>query len=397
MTSAACQRGLTLGQARRLICDVLNQQQPTVTIFLLELHNSFISLHPIVLDYNHPETAKNSPSWRAEITYALQTATPPPHEYNTQANPTASLLQDPKLLFSVEGINAYQIQHGSEQCITQGAPQKLSLLMVPTSSGFADPASLEGSEEQDFYLHLHIPERLDLPMPATTKIYHQPPTSYLIPRWDLGPDSGAFVRIEFPALNSRSGLAEEIGTWETILAQCTSFLERTPAPVEKARAPPPKAGAAAAPRSSGTSSKAREAAGEALPPYNPASYDPGEGYVQGSRSSHAGGRIVLVDEEDGSVVGELSDAYQVVEDSAVKPGSKGLLLATHMRPMLTFSVFQTLWKSPCRQKAPPKSPSSPCPTTTRKTYTQRTAARRSSLLRLARLALLSPRPTTSAR
>lgn len=188
---------------------------------------------------------------------------------------------------------------------------------MPTSSGFADPASLEGSEEQDFYLHLHVPERLDLPMPATTKIYHQPPTSYLIPRWDLGPDSGAFVRIEFPPLNSRPGLQEEIGTWETILAQCTSFLERTPAP-------PQSSSSSSKPKvSKAAEAKAREAAGEALPPYNPASFEAGEAYVQGSRSSHAGGRIVLVDEEDGSVIGELSDAYQVIEDSDVKPGSKG--------------------------------------------------------------------------
>lgn len=158
-------------------------------------------------------------------------------------------------------------------------------------------------------------------MPATTKIYHQPPTSYLIPRWDLGPDSGAFVRIEFPPLNSRPGLQEEIGTWETILAQCTSFLERTPAPAQSSRSTSsstPKVSKAA-------EAKASEAKGEALPAYNPASFEAGEGYVRGSRSSHTGGRIVLVDEEDGSVIGELSDAYQVLEDGDVKPGSKGTL------------------------------------------------------------------------
>lgn len=208
----------------------------------------------------------------------------------------------------MEGINAYHIANGSEQSLTPSGPQTLSLLMVPTSSGFADPSGV-GAGEEDFYLHLHLPPELDLPLPATTQIYHQPPTSYLIPRWDLGPDSGAFTRIEFPSPGSRKGVQEDVDTFETILAQCTAFLER---------APPPK------PRSTKAAvAKEREAAGEQLPAYNPADYNAGEGYVQGSHSLHTGGRIVLIDEEDGSVVGELGDGYQVTEDSAVRPGSKG--------------------------------------------------------------------------
>ncbi|PNY28928.1 Uncharacterized protein TCAP_01159, partial [Tolypocladium capitatum] len=229
--------------------------------------------------------------------------------------PSAGLLtvrqQDPKLLYAVEGIKAYHIAHGAEQSLTPNGPQTLSLLMVPTSSVFADPSGV-GSGEEDFYLHLNLPPELDLPMPATTQIYHQPPTSYLIPRWDLGPASGAFTRIEFPPLGSRPGLQEDVDTFETILAQCTAFLERAPAP----RPGPEQSKAAGA--------KAREAADEELPPYNPADYTPGEGYVQGSHSSgpSKGGRIVLVDEQDGSVIGELSDGFQVVEDGAVRPGSK---------------------------------------------------------------------------
>lgn len=181
--------------------------------------------------------------------------------------------------------------------------------MVPTSSGLADPSGA-GSGEEDFYLHLHLPPELDLPLPATTQIYHQPPTSYLIPRWDLGPDSGAFTRIEFPPAGTRSGIQEDVDTFETILAQCTAFLERAPAPQHKT--------------SKAAKAKEREAAGERLPPYNPAEYSPGEAYAQGSHSSHQGGRIVLVDEEDGSVIGELSDGFQVNEDSGVRPGSKGM-------------------------------------------------------------------------
>ncbi|KAH7324617.1 senescence-associated protein-domain-containing protein [Stachybotrys elegans] len=177
--------------------------------------------------------------------------------------------------------------------------------MVPTSSGYADASG--ANTEEDFYLHLHLPPELDMPLPATTQIYHQPPTSYLIPRWDLGPTSGVFTRIEFPPIGSRPGVQEDVDTFETILAQCTAFLERAPAPK-------PKSAAAAA--------KAREAAGEQLPAYNPASFGTGEGYVQGSHSSNAGGKIVLVDEEDGSVIGELSDGFQVTESTAVRPGSK---------------------------------------------------------------------------
>lgn len=212
----------------------------------------------------------------------------------------------------MSGVKAYHISNGDEQSLTPSGPQTLSLLMVPTSSGFADPSGLSsGAGEEDFYLHLHLPPELDLPMPATTQIYHQPPSSYLIPRWDLGPGSGAFTRLEFPAVNTRAGVQEDVDTFETILAQCTAFLER---------APPPRP-----PRSKAAEAKAKEAAGEAPPPYNPASFEAGEGYVQGSASSHAGGRIVLVDEEDGSVIGELSEGFKVVEDGRVRPGTKGKL------------------------------------------------------------------------
>ncbi|KAH7143830.1 senescence-associated protein-domain-containing protein [Dactylonectria macrodidyma] len=219
----------------------------------------------------------------------------------------ASGHNDPKLLYAIEGINAYHISNGKERPLTISGSQTLSLLMVPTSSGFADSSGVNGGEE-DFYLHLHLPPELDLPLPATTQIYHQPPTSYLIPRWDLGPDSGAFTRIEFPALGTRKGIQEDVDTFETILAQCTAFLERSSPPKPKS--------------SKAAMEKDREAAGERLPAYNPAEYSPGQAYVQGSHSSHPGGRIVLVDEEDGSVIGELTDTYQVVEDKAVRPGSK---------------------------------------------------------------------------
>ncbi|KAH0558783.1 hypothetical protein GP486_004573, partial [Trichoglossum hirsutum] len=209
---------------------------------------------------------------------------------------------DPRLLYSIPNIRAYHIEKGAESPLTPSGPQKLSLLMVPTSSPFADLPNASPNEEpeEDFYLHLNLPPELALPLPATTQIYHQPPNSYLIPRWDLGPDSGAFTRIEFPSVGREPGQVsqEDIDTFETILAQCTAFLERA--------SPPPVAG------------YGREKGGKDLyspPNYNPADYAPGEGYAPygGGRSRspepaaahHPPGHIVLIDEENGSVVGEL--------------------------------------------------------------------------------------------
>ncbi|KAJ4294879.1 hypothetical protein N0V88_005118 [Collariella sp. IMI 366227] len=229
-----------------------------------------------------------------------------------------NLYQDPRLLYAINGVSAYHISNGKEVNLTPAGPQTLSLLMVPTTSAFADPAidTDTSSAEQDFYLHLHLP-RTRPPLPATTQIYHQPPTSYLIPRWDLGPDSGAFTRIEFPSVESRKGIQEDVDTFETILAQCTAFLERAPPPASVGK----KKGVS-------SKSKAVEAAAGPPPAYNPADFQPGEGYVQGSHSGVQPGQIVLIDEEDGSVIGELADGFQVVEDSQVKPGSKGSFLMT---------------------------------------------------------------------
>lgn len=260
-------------------------------------------------------------------------------------------------------MSAYHIANGKEESLTPGGPQTLSLLMVPTSSIFADPAHVDaaGSPEEDFYLHLHLPPELDLPLPATTQIYHQPPTSYLIPRWDMGPDSGAFTRIQFPAIGSRPGVQEDVDTFETILAQCTAFLER---------AQPPKFGGKSEKQAEALSegiasgstnpfaSTSKSAGGEQLPPYNPADFKPGEGYAKGTSSSHRGGQIVLVDEEDGSVVGELTDGYHIMEEGGLKHGSKGMYHSP--RPFLLSSYVltqshQNLYRSPCLQMAASKS------------------------------------------
>lgn len=210
---------------------------------------------------------------------------------------------EPHVLYSVNNISAYAVQDGEEHLITTSGPQTLSLLMVPTSSPFADLSSTEptsAAPEEDFYLHLHLPPELDLPLPATTQIFHKPPSSYLIPRWDLGPEAGAFIRIQFPSVGTGPGKVtqEEVDTFETILAQCTAFLER-------AHGPP-----------------------QGYERYNPQDYRPGEGYISsgapGKDQTPQHGQIVLIDEENGSVIGELGNNYDLVEASSVTPGSKSM-------------------------------------------------------------------------
>ncbi|KAI9682362.1 MAG: hypothetical protein M1817_000416 [Caeruleum heppii] len=223
---------------------------------------------------------------------------------------------DPRLLYSIPNIRAYHLQDGGEQPLTPSGGQTLSLLMVPTSSPFAGLSSAEpqsSAPEEDFYLHLHLPPELDLPLPATTQIYHQPPTSYLIPRWDMGPQSGAFTRIEFPGVGTGSNKVsqEDVDTFETILAQCTAFLERAP------------------PGSHSHGGYPDEKAGHHQQPasYNPQDFKPGEGYAHGGGMASGSktspqGQIVLVDEENGSIVGELGEGFNVVENPDIKPGSK---------------------------------------------------------------------------
>lgn len=201
---------------------------------------------------------------------------------------------DPRLLYSIPNIKAYHIQNGEEQPLNPSGASTLSLLMVPTSSPFADlSTSIPQNEvpEEDFYLHLHLPPELDLPMPATTQIYHQPPRSYLIPRWDLGNNSGAFTKIEFPVDFNQ----DDVDTFETILAQCTAFLEK---------APPPTGDAEHA-------------------PYDPRDWAAGEKMGGGQTQP---GHLVLIDEQNGSVVGELGDGALIVEDPRLSHGSKSVLI-----------------------------------------------------------------------
>lgn len=225
----------------------------------------------------------------------------------------ASTSNDPRLLYSIQNVEAFHVQNGEESSLNPSGPQTLSLLMVPTTTSVAQNqntpfSSEETSSEEDFYLHLHLPPELDLALPATTQIYHQPPSSYLVPRWDLGPDAGAFIRIQFPGIGEGPNKVtqEDIDTFETILAQCTAFHERAQASKDHAA-------------------------------YNPASFGPGEGYVASpsiTQETDPHGRIVLIDEENGGVVGEM-EGYDVVEGTEVKPGSKSKFFGEKLSNSLT--------------------------------------------------------------
>lgn len=110
----------------------------------------------------------------------------------------------------------------------------------------------------------------------------------------MGPGAGAFTKIEFPKIGA-GVTQEDVDTFETILAQCTAFLERVKPSVSMHFA-----------------DKA----------YNPADYGPGGRYYDPDAKVPTRGQIVLVDEENGSVVGELGGDANVVEDPDLKMGTK---------------------------------------------------------------------------
>ncbi|EGX53943.1 hypothetical protein TWF173_006142 [Orbilia oligospora] len=257
----------------------------------------------------------------------------------------------PQVLYEVPAINVYHLASGNETRLNE-VPAPLTMLMVSTT--IVDPFAETPTEEEDFYLHVQQLPNLDLPLPATTKIFRQYPRSYLIPRLDLDGGLGnCFTRIEF--LEHRS--QDDIDTFETILAQCTAFLEnakppqldqqqrsrsRSPAPVPIYSAPGGSAdgyygynGASNNEKSSSSSrSKQKGATTRDLGGSAAGGYVPGSGAMAGEQYGYGvptmsapdrapqGGRLVLVDEQDGRIVGELSEGFNVVESQGVQPGSK---------------------------------------------------------------------------
>jgi len=196
------------------------------------------------------------------------------------------------LLFSVDGIKAFILQDGQETSLNASGPQTLSLFMIHSPSNSSTLGTTAGSSlftessDQDFCLHLQLPPELDLPLPATSRIFPQPPQNYIIPRTDVK-DSGSFFRIEFPVTVNQ----EDRDTFETILAQCTAFMENVTPP----------------------------APGKSLPIHDPQDFTQGGRFVP--RNKH--GQVVLVDEENGSVLGELAEGAVVVEDPSLQHGNKG--------------------------------------------------------------------------
>ncbi|RVD86646.1 uncharacterized protein DFL_004910 [Arthrobotrys flagrans] len=256
----------------------------------------------------------------------------------------------PQVLYEVPAINVYHLASGNETRLNE-VPSPLTMLMVSTT--IVDPFAENPTEEEDFYLHVQQLPNLDLPLPATTKIFRQYPRSYLIPRLDLDGGLGnCFTRIEFQEHRSQ----DDVDTFETILAQCTAFLEnakppqldqqqrsrsRSPAPVPTYSAPGGSAdgyygynGSSNNGKSSSSRSKQKGATTRDLGGSGAGGYVPGSGVLAGEQYNYAGptmsapdrapqgGRLVLVDEQDGRIVGELSEGFNVVESQGVQPGSK---------------------------------------------------------------------------
>ncbi|KAF3918093.1 Spartin [Orbilia brochopaga] len=258
----------------------------------------------------------------------------------------------PQVLYEVPNINVYHLANGAETRLNE-SPAPLTMLMVSTT--IVDPFAENPTEEEDFYLHVQQLPNLDLPLPATTKIFRQYPFSYLIPRLDLDGGRGScFTRIEF--LQNRN--QDDVDTFETILAQCTAFLENAKAPPvadqkSAAAVSPPSYGsnvdyyAGSSTTSTGypnekTSSRSAQKAAAGPSSRDLSSgYVPGSGVMAGQEYNYGGatppaiasavdsqyphpqgGRLVLVDEQDGQIVGELSEGFNVVESQGVHPGSK---------------------------------------------------------------------------
>ncbi|KAK6533300.1 hypothetical protein TWF694_002253 [Orbilia ellipsospora] len=254
----------------------------------------------------------------------------------------------PQVLYEVPNINVYHLASGSEMKLND-VPSPLTLLMVSTT--IVDPFAEEPTEEEDFYLHIQQLPNLDLPLPATTKIFRQYPSSYLIPRLDLdGGQGNCFTRIEFQPNRNQ----DDVDTFETILAQCTAFLEnakpptldkqrsKSPAPPGYAPAPGANAdyyGTSSSNSKKSSSSRSAQKAGVSsrdLGGSSSGGYVPGAGAMANEQYNYGGvptmsgpdhniqggGRLVLVDEQDGQIVGELSEGFNVIETQGVHPGSK---------------------------------------------------------------------------
>ncbi|KAI1006022.1 hypothetical protein K3495_g2198 [Podosphaera aphanis] len=202
---------------------------------------------------------------------------------------------EPKLLCAIQGVNAYQIENGEEHLLTKAGPQELSILLVPSSSNsVSDASSVKSSSRppQKFYLLFEVLPALDLPVFPTTRIYRQAPRSYIISCSNPETESGSSIRIEFSeGINEKSFLKDK-DTFENILTQQSVFVgsEADPNPIQASMAP-----------------------------YDPSTYQAREKYSPAHSISD--GKLFLVDEKNGNIIGELGGGHKVIEDTQIKTSS----------------------------------------------------------------------------
>ncbi|POS84765.1 hypothetical protein EPUL_004756 [Erysiphe pulchra] len=186
------------------------------------------------------------------------------------------------LLYAIQNVKAYFVENQQERLITSKGPETLSLFMTRTSTIPQASIPTEGSQ-----IHLKI-SSVDLELPANSRINILPPQSYLIPHYEISSGSNSVIRIEFPLESKTNGIKDDIHTFEAILNQCNIIIEDT-------SSPPPQ--------------------------YDPSTFNAGDIKAPSNRDSQ--GQIMIVDENNGQIIGELGTGFQVIENAHLNPGSSG--------------------------------------------------------------------------
>ncbi|RKF82714.1 putative protein spg20 [Golovinomyces cichoracearum] len=188
------------------------------------------------------------------------------------------------LLYIIPEVNAYQIENNVERLLTSEGPQMMSLLMVPVTSTVSTSVP-----EGNLQLQLSLAPDLDFILSAATSLHSQPPRSYLISRPKTKSGTESLIRIEFPSESQRKSVHDDMDTFESILAQCNVNIQHNITP---------------------------------LAPYDPSQYK-SENKRHKNESSETQGQIVIIDEDNGDVLGELGSGFTVVDDTKMKPGTNG--------------------------------------------------------------------------
>ncbi|KAI5295013.1 hypothetical protein KEM52_002611 [Ascosphaera acerosa] len=221
------------------------------------------------------------------------------HGPNDDEDP-ASILAE--LLFTLPRVHAYAIRDGAERPLTT-QPRDLDLLLIPTTS------------PGESYLHLHIDPDIDIPCTTETTILFQAPNSYLIPQWDVrtGGYEGEFTRLEVVGLaqhgssaaSGGTGRVEELAMFETILEEMTAFTDGPPQLPQRPVAQP-----GVEQEKPGIPATARSENSPPPPPLPPRPVSQQQQHQQQSYANHRD-QVLLVDDQDGTVLGELGGEYRV--------------------------------------------------------------------------------------